>query len=155
MRNTRRIRVVAADDDATVRAAVRDVLEADGRFEVVGLAGSGYELLALTNRHEPDLVLVDLRMEGGGVDGVRAVATLPGPRTLPAVVALSAQTAPSVVVETLRAGAVGYLAKGRSGSGLPDVLARIAAGDVVIAVPSASTVLAHLLITRTAESAAD
>jgi two-component system nitrate/nitrite response regulator NarL len=61
------------------------------------------------------------------------------------VVAISADTTPEVVASMLQAGAVGFLAKGRLGATLPDVLVRMVEGEVVVAVPTGIHALRHLL----------
>ena len=148
------VRVLIADDEHIIREALRDVLDADPRFEVVGLAASADELQPLALRLRPDIVLVDVRMPGGGEAAARAVLTLPPPdadrpageaagRTraaLPVVIAVSAHTGTAVVAAMLRAGVSGYLAKG-SLSHLPDLVARCADGEVVLAVPGAAEAL--------------
>ena len=100
----------------------------------------------------PDIVLVDVRMPGGGEAAARAVLTLPdrpadgaGSRTAPPVViAVSGHTGTAVVAAMLRAGVSGYLAKGSLGH-LPDLVARCADGEVVLAVPGAVEALREVL----------
>ncbi len=140
------IRTVVADDDAAFRAAVVDVLEADPRFRVTEAVASGEDIGGIVVRARADVVLLDVRMrEGGAVaaHAIHAAAAANGLR-VPAVVAVSAQAAPHVVVEMLREGAVGYLVKGRLGSDLPDLLVRCASGEVVLAVPTAAEALRQL-----------
>lgn len=138
------IRVVIADDDATVLSALNDVLEADHRFVVVGLAASGSELRAVAAETDPDVVLLDIRMPDGGASAARAVLEDAAQRSsAPVVVAVSAHTAPSTVATMIQAGVVGYLAKGRLAE-LPDLVARCASGELVLAVPNEAGVLAHL-----------
>ena len=141
-----RIRVAIGDDDAGVRSALADVLTADPRFTVVGTAATGEELCRLTSRVPADVVLLDVRMPGGGADAAQTLRTCPpapGSRP-PAVVAVSAHTGAATVASMLRAGAVGYLAKGRL-SRLPDLVARCAGGEVVLAVPSATEALRRVV----------
>ena len=98
-------------------------------------------------------MLLDVRMPGGGAAGGPRPAALPrsrrrpgttGRHAPPVVVAVSAHTGASVVVSMLRAGVSGYLAKGRLGA-LPDLLARCADGEVVLAVPSGADALRQVL----------
>jgi DNA-binding NarL/FixJ family response regulator len=147
------LRLLIADDDASIRDALRDVLEADDRFAVVGVVDSGEALLALAETLRPDVVLLDVRMPGGGAAAARALLTLPEPApgpgsagrtTPPVVVAVSAQTGTSVVVSMLRAGVSGYLVKGRLGA-LPDLVARCGNGEVVLAVPCAGDALRQVV----------
>jgi DNA-binding NarL/FixJ family response regulator len=146
------IRVLIADDESIIREALRDVLDADPRFEVVGLASSADELRPLAELLRPDIVLVDVRMPGGGEAATRAVLTLPAPDaasvgtrgTPPVVVAVSGHTGVAVVAAMLRAGVSGYLAKGSLGQ-LPDLVARCANGEVVLAVPRAVDALREVM----------
>jgi len=137
-----RIRVAIADDDAGIRSALSDVLAADPRFDVVGTVASGDLLCRLVSDVAPDVVLLDVRMPGGGAT---AAETLRAGVHRPAVIAVSAITGAATVASLLRAGAVGYLAKGRL-SALPDMVARCAAGEVVLAVPSAAEALRRLAL---------
>lgn len=140
------IRVAVADDDSAFRRALVDVLDADPHFEVVLHTGTGVGLGPLVADAGADLVLVDVRMPAGGPTAARAVreAALGSARP-PVIVAVSADSAAHTVVEMVRAGAVGYLVKGRIGSALPDLLSRCATGEVVLAVPSAASALRELM----------
>ena len=135
------IRVVIADDDDEVRGALHDVLDADGRFDVVGTASTSDALFHLASSEQPHVVLVDVRMPGGGITAATALSALREP---PIIIAVSASTEPSTVIAMLRAGATGYLAKGRLGHCLPEMVARCADGQVMLAVPQAAEVLRAL-----------
>ncbi len=144
-------RVVVADDDVSVRSALQEVLDADDRFHVVGVAASGIELASVAAETRPDVVLLDVRMPDGGVVAARALLhrlraddgdRLSSP--LPTVIAVSAHTGVALVVAMMRVGATGFLTKGRLGE-LPDLVARCAAGEVVLAVPSGAEALRQLL----------
>ncbi|HCB06242.1 MAG TPA: response regulator transcription factor [Nocardioides sp.] len=143
------IRTVVGDDDSRFRAAVIEVLGADARFAVVGEAADGAELLNVATTTHPDLILLDVRMPSGGAVAARALTGANGDpgrwSTRPLVVAVSADTTPEVVASMLQAGAVGFLAKGRLGATLPDVLVRMVEGEVVVAVPTGIHALRHLL----------
>jgi DNA-binding NarL/FixJ family response regulator len=132
------IRVVIADDDDGVRAALHDVLDEDDRFLVVGTAAGGDGLARTVEAARPDVVLLDVRMPGGGMTAAREISALP---SSPVIVAVSASTEAATVVAMLEAGATGYLAKGRLGQWLPEMVARCADGQVVLAVPNGAAVL--------------
>jgi len=136
------VRVALADDDARVRDALVDLLEADGRFEVVGQGASGEDALRLASEAGPAVVLVDGAMPGGGAEAARRLRALPNP---PAVVVVSANVRQETVIAALRAGARGYLAKGDLGTCLPEMVRRCAAGQVHLAVPHADRVMTALL----------
>lgn len=135
------IRVVIADDDDGVRAALHDVLDADDRFLVVGTAAGGEDLARIVEAARPDVVLLDVRMPGGGEVAARRLAEMAGG---PVVVAVSASTEINTVVSMIRAGATGYLAKGKLGHWLPEMVARCAEGQVVLAVPNGAAALRSL-----------
>jgi DNA-binding NarL/FixJ family response regulator len=141
------IRVAIADDDPTFRSALVEVLEADPRFEIVGAVSNGEDLVRLACDTRPDLVVLDVRMPGGGPVAARALreAAQSWETPVPAVVALTAQSGVTTVVEMLREGAAAYLVKGRVGVDLPELLVRSAAGEVVLAVPTGAEALKHLL----------
>lgn len=136
------IRVLVADDDDDFRSAIADVLDADERFSVVGTAADGEDAVEQALETAPAVVLLDVRMPGGGALAATRLRALPDP---PVVVAVSAETGSSGVVAMLRAGATGYLAKGALGQRLPDLVARAATGERVLDVPGAEEALHQLL----------
>jgi DNA-binding NarL/FixJ family response regulator len=138
------IRVAVADDDPLFREALVEVIRSDLRFALVGIAASGEEIVKVVRDVVPDLVVLDVQMPGGGVEAAAAI-TADFPRgEAPVLVAVSAQTGTSTVLAMLRAGAGGYLAKGRLGAYLPDVLERCANGQVILAAPGAAEALRRL-----------
>ena len=138
----RRIRALIADDHQDMLAALVSVLEDDPRFSVVGTAATAAEAVRIACDARPDVALLDVHMPGGGTAAAEALAALTPP---PVVVAISAQSGPGVVEDMLRAGAVGYLTKGRVGDGLPDLLVRCLEGEVILATPAASVALKAVL----------
>lgn len=103
------IRVVLAEDHGTLRAALRAVLDAHTDLEVVGEAATGAEVIALVHVLEPDVLILDVELQGD-LDGVEVTAHLAGEACR--VLAFSATDDLVHVAELLRAGAAGYLAKG-------------------------------------------
>jgi DNA-binding NarL/FixJ family response regulator len=131
-----------ADDDARVRAAIGALLAPEAGFAVVAEAADGEAALHLASSLGADMVLVDVRMPGGGPELVRA---LTGLRPPPVVVGLSADAVASTWISLLTAGASSYLLKGSVAGDLPLLLRRCAAGELVVAVPGAArTVRRHL-----------
>ncbi|WP_162244511.1 response regulator transcription factor [Marmoricola sp. Leaf446] len=139
--------VLVADDDELFRTALVEVVGADRRFEVVGTRTSGADVVRAVHESRAELVLLDVRMPQGGVAAARAlrVAVAQGQLDPVRVVALSAHAPTATVVELLREGVVGYLVKGEPARDLPDLLARCAAGQVVLTSPSAATALRQLV----------
>lgn len=141
---TASIQVAIGDDDEATRHALATTLDGDPRFDVVGQAATGPSLVELVAHSRPQVALVDVRMPGGGAEAVRSL--LAGPPVV--VVAVTAETHPRTVAELLDAGVTGYLVKGRLGACLPDLVARCAQGEVVVAAPTAAEALRRLLSAR-------
>jgi EAL domain-containing protein (putative c-di-GMP-specific phosphodiesterase class I)/ActR/RegA family two-component response regulator len=136
------VRVLVAEDDDGFRSALGDVVAADPAMQLVASAADAVEAVALAVRERPDVALIDVRMpEGGGVvatEGIRAAS----PDTL--VIALTAHTDPSVVLEMLRAGAVGYVIKGAPMNDVLEAVRGCMRGEASIAGPVALDVVSEL-----------
>jgi DNA-binding NarL/FixJ family response regulator len=104
-----KLRIVLVEDHALVRAGIRSLLEKLADLEVVAEAGDGRTALTLIAQHQPDVVLMDIKMAGlNGLEATaRIVRDLPGVR----VVILSMYANEEYVIQALRAGASGYLLK--------------------------------------------
>ncbi|MCX4674515.1 response regulator transcription factor [Streptomyces sp. NBC_01433] len=125
------VRVVLADDQPLVRAALSMVIAETPDIEVVGEAGTGAEAVRLTGELRPDVVVMDIRMPG--MDGIEATALITAGATSAHVVVLTTFDDEEYVYGALRAGAAGFLVKDMA---LDDILAAIrvvAAGDALIA----------------------
>jgi two-component system nitrate/nitrite response regulator NarL len=144
-----RVRVIIADDSADVRAALLDTLQADPRFTVVAAVSTGGELVDESRTLRPDVALVDVQMPGGGEQAVRALIQ---ESSCPVVVAISATVTVGTILPILRAGATGYLAKGNLGRSLPDMVARCAGGQAMLAVPGGGALLRALAASGPDES---
>jgi DNA-binding NarL/FixJ family response regulator len=121
------ISILVADDHPIIRSGVRALLETEPDFTVVAEAADGAETCALAERHQPDVLIVDLRMPGlGGMDVLRQV-----PRLSPAtrVIVLSMHARAPYVAEALALGASGYVAKQGGPSDLAEAVRRVAAGQ--------------------------
>ena len=110
MSNTRRHRVVIADDVEALRSLLRVVLERDGRFEVVGQAANGRDAVRVTQEQQPDLTLLDLSMPI--MDGLEALPLIRAAVPSCVVVVLSGFDADRMESRALGAGAKAYLVKG-------------------------------------------
>jgi DNA-binding NarL/FixJ family response regulator len=104
------MKVLLADDHRLMIAGVRAALAGAEDIEVVGEALNGAQVLPLTNRLRPDLVLLDLSMPL--MDGLACLAQLRQRFPEITVVILSAYSDPERIAAALRAGANGYIVKG-------------------------------------------
>ena len=112
------IRVLIVDDQPVVRAGVARILGPDDGFEVVAECDDGDEVVDAVAAHQPDVVLMDVRMRR--VDGVTATAAPASARaTTPPVLVLTTFDDDDVLWGALDAGAAGLRAQGRLGRG-PD-----------------------------------
>ena len=107
-------RLIVADDDVLLREGMVSLLERSG-FQVVEQVGDGSHLLALVRRHEPDLVIVDIRMPPSHtVEGLAAARAIREQSPGTAILVLSAYVEVEHAVELLATGhGVGYLLKSR------------------------------------------
>ena len=106
---SRRIRVLLADDHAVTREGLQVILERSEEFEVVGQARDGVEAVKAASELSPDLIVMDVMMpKKDGVEACREIMeSLPETR----VIMLTASTEANAVVEAVAAGATGYLQK--------------------------------------------
>ena len=103
------IRIVLADDHALIRSGLRRVLDGEADLAVVGEAGDVEAALALTERHQPQVVVLDLNMPGTPTLAAipRFLEASPGS----AVVVLTMEAEPGFARTALSAGARGYVLK--------------------------------------------
>jgi DNA-binding NarL/FixJ family response regulator len=101
------IDVLIVDDNPVVRMGLWSLLAVDDGIEVCGEASSGPEAVAAARELDPDVVLLDVRMPGGG--GLDVLAELAGRSK---VLMLTYSDEPAVVSQALRSGATGYLVHG-------------------------------------------
>jgi EAL domain-containing protein (putative c-di-GMP-specific phosphodiesterase class I)/CheY-like chemotaxis protein len=136
---TRPIRVVIADDDQSIRDVLADFLTAEESTTLIGIATTGTEAVSLCEQHQPDIVLMDVRMPGGG--GIAAVHELRTRAPATRVLVLSAYADRGSVTEMIRAGAVGYLVKGTPIPEIRNAIHRAARGE-----PSLSEAVAPIVV---------
>ena len=129
--------VFIVDDHELFRAGVR--AELAEHVEVAGDAASVEEAVPAILRAEPDVVLLDVHMPGGG--GVEVIRQVAQQRPTQRFLALSVSDAPDDVIAVIRAGARGYVTKSISSAELADAVRRVADGDAVFSPRLAGFVL--------------
>ena len=103
------VRVLVVDDQALVREGLMTLLEAAPDITPVAAAADGEEAVALSSRHRPDVVLMDLRMPR--LDGVEATRRIREALPETEIVVLTTHADEDSILDALRAGARGYLTK--------------------------------------------
>jgi two-component system, NarL family, response regulator NreC len=134
------IRVILADDHAVVRAGLKAVLGAASNIQVVGEAADGSEAVALAERLDPDVVIMDLSMDR--TDGAAATRQIVEKKIRARVLILTMHAEEDYLILALEAGAAGYLMKNAADRELVDAVRTVARGDMFIR-PSAARILAQ------------
>lgn len=143
------IRVLLVDDHKLFRAGIRSLLQTISGVEVVAEAGDGREALRVIKVHRPDVVLMDIMMPGlNGLDAAARVA-----RTCPAtrVIMLSMNADEDSVLQTLRAGAAGYLVKTADPAELELAIRAVVRGETFLSSAISQHVVAACLGRRDKE----
>jgi DNA-binding NarL/FixJ family response regulator len=139
------IRVLVVDDQALVRAGFRMILEAERDVEVVGEAADGIEAVAAVKQHEPDVVLMDVRMPN--LDGIAAARQILEGGSAAKVLMLTTFDMDEYVYEALRAGASGFLLKDVPPERLVAGIRAVASGEALLA-PSVTRRLIETFVRR-------
>lgn len=126
----RRWRVVVVDDHPIVRAGLRAVLAESPELEVVGDAGTAAEALAVCQRTEPDVVLLDMRLPDRS--GIEVCRELKLRRPEAKVLFLTSYGDEANVLTGLTSGADGYLLKTILGTDIAGSVAKVASGGCVL-----------------------
>jgi len=130
------IRIVIADDQTIVRQGLRALLETTPDFCVVGEAGDGLEAVALVERFEPDVLMIELALPGlSGLEAARRVSAQTR------VVVLSAHLAEFNVVDAVKNGAIAYVPKNSSAEQLFLALRGAAGGTRHLGLPLSDDVV--------------
>ncbi len=125
------IRVLLVDDQPLLRTGFRLILQSEPDLEVVGEAGDGEVALAQVRALRPDVVLMDIRMPRmDGVEATRRLTTLDAP---PRVLVLTTYELDEYVVDSLRAGASGFLLKDVPAEDLVEAVRVVHRGEAVVA----------------------
>lgn len=109
---TEPIRILVADDDQMARAMLSALIASEPSFELAGAARNTGEAIEFAAEKQPDIVLLDLDMPGGG--GYMAAKAIGERSERTQVIALTALDTPETQLEMMRAGAVYFLVKGAS-----------------------------------------
>ncbi|MFE3252794.1 response regulator [Streptomyces sp. NPDC059209] len=139
------IRVLLADDQTLLRSAFRVLVDSEPDMEVVGEAADGAEAVALARSEKADVVLMDIRMPG--TDGLAATRMISADPELDGVrvVMLTTFEVDEYVVQSLRAGASGFLGKGAEPEELLNAIRIAAAGEALLSPVATKGLIATFL----------
>lgn len=124
------VRVLIADDQRLVRESLATMLRLLDGIELVGTAADGEEAVALATAHDPEIVLMDLRMPR--CDGIEATRRLGAERPAVRVIALTTYADDESVLGALRAGARGYLTKDAGAEDIRRAILAVQRGEATL-----------------------
>lgn len=144
--------IILADDHQVLREALRLLLETQTDFQVVAETGDGLDAVQLTEKHKPDVLIVDMMMPGlSGLEVARRTKRL-SPATK--VIVLSMYDTESYVVESLQAGVSGYVLKQSSSQELVFAIRQALAGNLYLS-PSLNERAIQTYMQRSRDSRAE
>lgn len=127
------LRIVIADDQEIVRAGFAALLDTQSDFAVVGLASDGASAVRICRDHQPDLVIMDIRMPMmSGIQATRQILAAGTPHK-PQVIMLTTFDLDEHVYDALDAGASGFLLKDMAAERLFEAVRVVAAGEALLA----------------------
>ncbi|MBI5288835.1 MAG: response regulator transcription factor [Chloroflexi bacterium] len=118
------------DDHEVVRMGLRAALEVEPDFNVVAEAGNGKDAIEKARAHQPDIVLMDVRMDG--MDGIEACREIRSEYPDTKVLMLTSFAEEETVVAAVLAGAAGYVLKNVARSRLLEALRSVARGESLL-----------------------
>ncbi len=136
------IRILIADDHTLVRQGLRQLCEGLGGFTVVAEAENGAQAVALARTMQPDVILMDIVMPD--LDGVEAIRQIMRETPTARIIALTMYRQEQYMLDSIRAGARGYLLKTVDTGDLIGVIEAVHRGDYLIDPLIAARVLSEL-----------
>jgi two-component system response regulator DevR len=126
----RPLRLLIVDDHEVVRQGLVSLLDRRAGFEVVAQAGTVADSIVLAARHEPDLVIMDVRLpDGSGIEACREIRAV---RPETRIVMLTSYPDEEAVMSAIIAGASGYLLKQIRGRDLVSALEAVGRGESLL-----------------------
>jgi len=125
-----KIRIMLVDDHEVVRKGLAALIEAEEDLEVVGEASDGAEAVRLARLFRPRVVVMDVRMPGGG--GVAACRDLRDQNPGADVIMLTSYSDDEALFNSIMAGAAGFVLKQIRGRDLVDTIRKVAAGQSLL-----------------------
>lgn len=145
------IRIIIADDHTLFRDGLRALLQSVVDTEVVGEAATGAEAIALAREHQPDVVLMDIKMPG--VNGVEATRRITSDSPHIGVIVVTMFEDDESVFAAMRAGARGYVLKGADQEEMLRTIRAVARGDALFGPEIASRLVDFFAASKLAQQA--
>ena len=134
-------RILIADDHAVLRGGLRQLLERERDFKVVGEAGDGKEAVSLSSELKPDIIIMDIVMPE--ISGIEATKLIKQANPATAVLIFTAYSDIRYILGLLEAGACGYLLKNARSSEIAGAIRAVRSGESVL-----DSVVTHKLLQR-------
>ena len=125
-----KIRILIADDHAVLREGMRNLLEREKDFEVIGEAGDGEEAARLGGELKPDVVIMDIVMPK--LSGIQATRLIKQASPSTAILILTAYNDIRYIIGLLEAGACGYLLKSARSNEIAGAIRAVRSGESVL-----------------------
>jgi two-component system, NarL family, response regulator LiaR len=134
-----KIKILLADDHPLIRWALKNILNTQPDFKIVGEAGDGVEALKLVSEQLPDVVIMDISMPN--MNGLEATRQIKAKHPDIAVLVLTIHGESEHVFGILEAGAAGYLTKAVFGEEVINSVRAVISGETVLSTPIAELII--------------
>jgi DNA-binding NarL/FixJ family response regulator len=126
----KQLRIIIVDDHEVVRLGLRTLLDRHPDFSVIDEAGTAREAVDKTLKHQPDVVVMDVRLQGGsGIEACRKIkAEAPDTK----VIILTSFAEDEMLFDAISAGAAGYVLKQIGGDDLVRSIERVGRGEALL-----------------------
>ncbi len=132
------IRLLVADDHALFREGLRALFSATPGIQIVGEAATGEETVAMAEKHQPDIILMDINMPG--VNGIEATRRILRAHPALGVIMVTMLEDDASLFSAMRAGARGYVLKGAHHQELLQTIRVVAEGQAIFGAPIATRI---------------
>jgi NarL family two-component system response regulator LiaR len=139
--NNTKVSILLVDDHPLVRHALKDILEKEKDFMIVGEAENGEDAVMLASSLSPAIIVMDISMPK--LDGLEATRQIKAKHPDIAVLVLTMHTEDQNILEILQAGAAGYLLKSVFGEEIVNAIRSTASGDMVLSPKIGQHLLKH------------
>lgn len=124
------VNILIADDHLMVREGLKQILELDGEFKIVGEAGDGYECLNLINKTNPNVILLDINMPN--LDGLQVLTIMKQQHMVNKVIILTIHNEIDYLVKAMDMGCDGYVLKDSDSATLKKAIFTVYGGETYI-----------------------